>query len=176
MYSIQLLAALGAIVGLLIALRGEGKKLGTAAFGLGIGTVIGCVVGLLLALAVIAPLTPRVETVYGPAKLVSMRSADGISGTFIWGSGSIGNSVSYNFMTVANDGSMVPNSVSASTLVHITEDANLKNTGTWTTTMLESDRNSPLFKWGIGHRDYTRTLRHDFRVPVGTVVQQFNIK
>lgn len=83
MYSIQLLALIGAIVGLFLAIRSEGKKLGAMAFGLGIGTVVGGVVGMILALAVIAPLTPRVETVYGPAKLVSMRSADGISGTFI---------------------------------------------------------------------------------------------
>ena len=61
-------------------------------------------------------------------------------------------------------------------LVHLIEDPELKNTGFWSTTIREADQSSPLYPWAIGTGDRTRTVRQEFRVPVGTVVQQFNIQ
>jgi hypothetical protein len=75
-----------------------------------------------------------------------------------------------------DDGSKVPGSVPANGLVHLIEDPKLKNTGTWSTTISEPDKSSPLYPWSIGAEQRTRTVRQEFRVPVGTVVKQFNIK
>ena len=82
----------------------------------------------------------------------------------------------WNFLQRMDDGSMVPGSVPADGLVHLIEDPELKNTGFWSTTIREADQSSPLYPWAIGTGDRTRTVRQEFRVPVGTVVQQFNIQ
>ncbi len=175
MNTILLCAALGLVIGIIIASCGK-RETGKYIFGAIIGPIVGAVVGLIVALAVIAFMVPMKDVVYGPGKLVAMRSTDGISGTFIWGSGSIGSRTSYNFLQLVEDGSMVPGSVPADGLVHLIEDAELKNTGFWRTTIREADKTSPLYPWAIGANDRSRTVRQEFRVPVGTVVQQFNIQ
>jgi hypothetical protein len=175
MNTIILCAAIGLVVGLIIASRGK-RDTGSYVWSTIFGTTIGAVVGLVAAITVICHMVPMKDVVYGPAKLVAMRSSDGISGTFVWGSGSIGNRTTYNFLQRMEDGSMVPGSVPADGLVHLFEDPELKNTGFWSTTMREADKTSSLYPWALATRDRTRILRQEFRVPVGTVVQQFNIK
>lgn len=175
MYSIYTFAALGLIVGIIGSCIGT-REWGKTFFCTLIGTVIGAVVGLMLGLIVFASLVPKVDVVYGPGTLVAMRSSDGVSGTFVWGSGSFGNSVSYNFLQKMDDGSMSPRSVPADNLVALIEDPELKNIGYWRTTIREADKKSALYKWSIGANDGNRTIRQEFRVPVGTVVQQFSIK
>jgi hypothetical protein len=175
MNSIMLGAALGLLIGLIIASCGKRNSskyiVSTIA-----GTFIGAIVGIFAGLTVICYMVPMKDVVYGPAKLVAMRSSDGISGTFVWGSGSIGNRTTYNFLQRMEDGSMVPGSVPADGLVHLFEDQELKNTGFWSTTIREADKDSPLYPWALATRDRRQTVRQEFRVPVGTVVQQFNIK
>jgi len=175
MNSILLCAAIGLVVGLIIASCGKRER-GKYIFAAIIGPIAGAVVGLFAAITFICYMVPMKDVVYGPAKLVAMRSSDGISGTFVWGSGSIGNRTTYNFLQRMEDGSMVPGSVPANGLVHLIEDPELKNTGFWSTTIREADKTAPLYRWALGTRDRTQTVRQEFRVPVGTVVQQFNIK
>ncbi len=175
MNSIYALAAVGFLVGLLCAKISKGTA-GTYAFGTGIGTVVGGVVGLVVALIVGGAFLPLRDVVYGPATLVSMRSSDGISGSFIWGTGSVNSQLTYHFLQRMEDGSMVPRSVPANEVVHLIEDPEMKNTGFWRTTMSEPDTTHWLYKWSAGSRDRIRTIRQEFRVPVGTVVQQFNVR
>lgn len=176
MYTIITGAVLGIIIGLIVLLRREkpqdkADKVCHLVFGGIIGAVVGVVAALFLSSAV-----AKKDFIYGPAELVAMRNADGISGTFIFGSGGFRNTTNYNFMMKTGDGSMVPGSVTADGYVHISEDPSLKNTGQWTTTYNECDPASPLWNWTIGKSDLKSLIRHDFRVPVGTVVQQFKVQ
>ena len=166
MYTIALCVAIGAIIGSFIA--------GT--FGAIIGTIAGAVVGAIIAALLISYLVPMKDVVSKPIKLVAMRSSDGISGTFIWGSGAMSNRTTYNFMKLVEDGSMVPGWLPANHLVHLIEDSELKNTGSWSTTTREADKTSSLYRWALAASDRNETVRQEFRVPVGTVVQQFSIK
>ncbi len=171
MYTISVLAAIGAVAGLSIGPKGIGGK----AFGIGVGTFIGAVVGVFAGLA-IAAATPRHHVVYGPATMVSMRTTDGVTGTFVWGTGGIHGETSYNFMIKQQDGSITPRSVTADSLVAIIEEESLQGVGYWRTTFNEPDTDSVLYRWGIGHSDYKRIVRQEFRVPVGTVVQTFKVQ
>ena len=175
MNSIMLGAAIGLVIGLIIASLGK-RESGKYLLNTILGTIIGAVVGLFAALTVICYMLPMKDVVYGPAKLVAMRSSDGISGTFVWGSGSIGNRTTYNFLQRMEDGSMVPGSVPADDRVHLIEDPELKDTGFWRTTFVTADTTSPLYNWATFTRDRAYILRQEFRVPVGTVVQQFSIE
>lgn len=132
--------------------------------------------GLIAGLVIGGCFVPKHDVVYGPGTLVAMRSSDGVTGTFIWGSGSISSQTTYNFLQKMDDGSMVPGSVPADRLVHLIEDPDLKNVGYWRTTKREADPASPFYQWSIGAHDGDRVIRQEFRVPVGTVVQQFSIK
>ncbi len=76
-------------------------------------------------------------------------------------------------MQKLSDGSMTPGSVPADSLVRIIEDESLKGTGTWTTTVDEADKKSPLYNWTLFSSDSNKYVRQTFRVPVGTVVQTF---
>ncbi len=175
MNTILLLGALGLAIGIICACIGE-RRLSKFLLGTIIGTAIGGFVGFVVALAVIGEMVPMREVVYGPGTLVAMRSSDGISGTFVWGSGSVNNSISYHFLQKLNDGSMKPGSVYADDIVRLIEDPELKNIGYWRTTKIEADPTSSLYNWGLGTGLRTRVIRQEFRVPVGTVVQQFSIK
>ena len=175
MNTIILCAALGLAIGLLLALIGK-RTASKYTVGAILGSFIGAIVGVLVAALVICYMVPTRDLVYGPAKLVAMRSSDGISGTFVWGTGGIGSRTTYNFLQLTDDGSMVPGSVIANSLVHLTEDPALKNVGYWTTTIREADPTSALYPWATDPSHRRVTLRQDFRVPVGTVVQQFSVK
>lgn len=115
------------------------------------------------------------EVTYGPEKLAAMRSADGMNGAFVWGTGSVSNQVSYNFYIRNPDGSLTPGQVPANNVVRIVEDESLKNEGYWTTTKIEKDRSSLLAPWAIALNDSTRIQKQEFRVPSGTVVQSFRV-
>jgi hypothetical protein len=174
MYTIILLTLLGLARGLTLpSSKGKGP-LYIASSGVGIASALG-LCGMAAAL-MFAQSVPMKDVVYGPAKLVAMRNLDGISGSFIFGSGSINSVNTYNFLQRMQDGSMVPGSVPANGLVHLIEDPELKNTGSWSITISEPDKSSPLYPWSIGAELRSKAVRQEFRVPVGTVVQQFNIK
>lgn len=174
MYTILLIATIGTVLGFFIASNGIGAKL----VGLAAGLFIGCFVGTFVADVVTSNFVPRKEVTYGPATLVSMRTSDGISGAFIWGSGQFGSSSSYNFMMKLDNGNLTPRSVTADSLVQIREDASLTNVGYWRTIKSEPDFNSPLAPWAIGlSKERNKViLRQEFDVPAGTVVQAFKVQ
>lgn len=174
MYSIILGAIIGLIGGVIYFRCNKGDRFDLC-FNTVIGSVIGAVVGLVCSFMV-ASAMPKTEVVYGPAQLVAMRSADGVNGAFIFGTGGFRNSTNYNFLMKNADGSMVPGSVTADGYVHITEVESLKTSGTWTSTYSECDPKSVFYAWAIGVRDQKTLIRQDFRVPVGTVVQQFRVQ
>jgi hypothetical protein len=176
MYTIILFAILGLASGIKRASSSDEKGTSKYITGSCVGTAAGGVIGLVLALMVVGSAVPMKDVVYGPAKLAAMRSQNGISGSFIFGSGSINSDNTYNFLQHMKDGSMVPGSVPANGLVHLIEDPELKNTGSWSITISEPDKSSPLYPWSIGAELRSKAVRQEFRVPVGTVVQQFNIK
>ncbi len=179
MYTLIIGAVVGLIIGIASFFKRSDKKdqfssassiAGNCVLGIFIGAFIGGFVSLVIAKQI------RVQVTSAPTTLVAMRSADGVSGAFIFGTGGLNNGTSYNFMTRSADGSMVPGSLPANGLVHITEVDSLKTTGEWTTTQMECDRKAALYDWAICIKFDTHLLRQDFRVPVGTVVQQFKVQ
>jgi hypothetical protein len=117
---------------------------------------------------------PKRNVVYGPFTLASMRTADGLMGSFILGSGSIESTSTYHFMMQNDDGSLIPKQVAVDGLVHIKEDPALKNVGYWSQTRKEVDRTARVCRWVICESDkWDIVLSNDFRVPVGTVVHNF---
>lgn len=71
---------------------------------------------------------------------------------------------------------MAPGSVYANEVVRLIEDPELKNVGFWQTTTRKPDPSHWLYNWTIFHSDKNRVVRQEFRVPVGSVIQQFNIR
>jgi hypothetical protein len=110
----------------------------------------------------------------GPFDLVAMRSADGIDGNFVWGTGSINGEQLYNVMVKNDDGSLSPFHVRADSTVRIVEDSSLHGEGKWYQTTITHDYSAAMGKWALGEND-ARYL-NKFVVPVGTVVQQFIVK
>ena len=139
------------------------------------GAACGALVGAALAITVMAYLVPNKE-VSQPINLVAMHSTSGLSGTFILGTGSVTSTVKYDFLARNDDGSLVPGSVNATSMVQIIEDSALNNVGTLTTTTMEADDKSPLFNWALGVASRSNLLHRQFRVPAGTVVRQFNLQ
>ena len=134
-----------------------------------LGAFVGAIIG-----SVIGDYAPMHNVNGGLITLVSVRTTDGVHGAFIWGSGTIQNETTYNFMMRNADGSLTPGSLHANSLVHIVEDASLTNVGYWTTVRREAVPNSWQSKWGMA--DDTTTVSEVLRVPAGTVVQSFNVK
>lgn len=88
----------------------------------------------------------RGEAYAAPRRTIAAkRISDGLSGSFVWGSGGFNNQTYYNFLQIMEDGSVVPDSVPATGRVHLTEDLSLKDTGLYTIKMRVVDRTSPLF-------------------------------
>ncbi|QQR56059.1 MAG: hypothetical protein IPG59_13710 [Candidatus Melainabacteria bacterium] len=175
MYTIYVLVLVGLAIGFLIYLKGTRRTFSEFVFNSLMGGFIGCIAGLVIAMLV-SSAVPKTLTSNEPVTLVSMRNQDGLTGSFIFGSGSINSSMSYNFLMKQKDGSMVPGTVLSSEVVHFIEDPELKNIGYWQTTIRRSDPSHWLYKWTIFHSDHNRIARQEFRVPVGSVIQQFNIR
>jgi hypothetical protein len=133
-------------------------------------------VGFLVAFVVVPSFLPYHTIALAPVRLAAMRSSDGLNGTFVLGSGSISSQTTYHFYIRNQDGSVTPETLSASKLVRLVEDASLKGEGFWTTIQQEKDFSSPLAKWAINQNDWTSIVGHEFRVPVGTVVTKFNVE
>lgn len=182
MYTIYLCAFIGLIAGLVYAHRDnlsyppKYRSIGPYFAGAIVGPVIGAIVGAVVALIFVASFVPMRTVTYGPVKLAAMRSADGMNGAFVWGTGSVSNQVSYNFYIRNDDGSLTPGQVPANSVVRIVEEESLKDEGYWTITRTEKDRSSPFAPWSVGLNDSTRILKQEFRVPAGTVVQSFKVQ
>ena len=173
MYTIALLFILGLIFGIVSAKRSPFSHFVIDSLFSGlVGGCAGVIISMLLWLFV-----PSHTVNYGPAQLVAIRSADGLNGAFIWGSGSVSSETYYHFYKRNNDGSMTPVSVEANSLVRVAEDPGLIGKGTWITQTCETDLSSPLAKWALVLRsDRSRVISQNFRVPAGTVVHNFNLQ
>lgn len=155
--------------------RDSGRRRDGAVIGVGSGAGLGAVAGIIIGLVFTSAL-PVHKVASKPVELVAMRSADNLNGAFIWGTGGLGVDQVYHFYKKESDGSMVPGKMWASNKVHIIEDAGLEHTGTWTTISEEVDPSSRFFAWALTPDDRTRIVREEFRVPVGTVRQIFELK
>ncbi|MBS2010672.1 MAG: hypothetical protein JST01_26720 [Cyanobacteria bacterium SZAS TMP-1] len=141
------------------------------------GLMIGVFVGFLLAYMVIPFLVPTHSEVRGPATLAAMRSSDGAGSAFVWarGDASLGET-EYHFFVRNADGSFTPGHIAADSRVRIIEQKDLVNVGYWTSVVEVSDLHSPWANWSIGLSHVSSMVRQEFRVPVGTVVQNFSVK
>jgi hypothetical protein len=132
-----------------------------------------CLVGVIVG-EVIDSHIPGKTTERGPFKLVALRSADGVAGSFVYGSGSINGVAYYRVLVQNDDGSMSPYEVVADSTTRITESHDLQNEGTWTQTVVAKDYSTPLGNWAIG-QDFDKTSNR-FVVPAGSVVQSFSVR
>lgn len=175
MYTIFTCTALGLVLAVILTPK-EKRTAATIepALAICLTAMISFLVGLAIAKFLSAAL-PEKQVVIGPQAIVSMRSAEGQAGTFILGTGRMGSERTYHYLLKAEDGSMVPHSVPANQFVHITEDTSLQNSGTVTVTRIKADRTSFLNNWSVFRHSQDRTVRIDFRVPVGTVAQRFSV-
>lgn len=176
MYSLITFGAVGLIFGLILAAGKKERRFGDFIFGSVIGSVIGALIGMALAVTVCVALVPMKEFTYNSMTMVSMRTQDGVAGSFLLGSGSFSNSSTYHFLVKEADGSVSPRSVPADDRVRITEDPSLTNVGYWQTVKREADKNSLLYMWALGTSDRSRIIRQEFRVPAGALVHQFKVQ
>jgi hypothetical protein len=174
MYSMLALALAGALIGACVGQRLE-KKAIALLIGGAVGTFLGGFVGMFLAL-IVGNWVPMHNVEYGPATLVAVNSSNGMTGTFVWGSGSVNSQTSYNFMKRNDDGSLTPGQIPANDYVRIIEDKDLKDVGYWMSTYREVDTSSALYNWSLAAEDRNKLVKQELRVPAGTVVQGFSIK
>lgn len=160
-------------IGILLAVTAARNDLIAKLLAALLSGLISLLVGTLVA-AMIAAFVPTVD-VEASQKLVAMRSSDSVSGTFIRGTGTI-NGTSYDFMLKLDDGSMALGSVPANSVVRIIEDGSLNGNGYLITTIRKSDSNSMLYGWALFSDVKNIVVRQEFRVPVGTVVQNFKVE
>ena len=168
MYTIYLSVAIGLLIDLVAFSR---NRLIWPAF---YGVFFGAFFGLTIALFA-GNFAPRHEVVDGPTELVAMHSSEGLSGTFVWGSGAVNSVTTYNFLYKNEDGSLTPGQVRADFLVHIIEDADLKGVGYWSEISNDYDHSWYGYNW-VFHLNPAYVVEEQFRVPAGSVVQNINIK
>ena len=111
----------------------------------------------------------------GTFQLVSMRSGDATAGAFVLGSGTIEGQLFYTFYVQNSDGSVSPHRVKADPFTSILEDPALANKGYWTFSRTIKD---DAWQYANFVLDFapSQNYRHQFRVPVGTVIRQFSLR
>lgn len=174
MYTFMLCPALGLVFAIIFASCGtrSSDRYVDSAFG---GLVVGFLCSIVIGGIVLPAMLPMEDVVYGPRSIMPMRNSDGVSGIFVWGSGSIESGANYNFQLRMEDGSMALRSLPANDIVRFIEDPALQDTGFWSTTVSEVDKTSPLYAWAVDNGSKNRIVRQEFRVPVGTVVQPLKV-
>lgn len=165
MYTITLIPAVTLVLSLI----------GTALCGLPIGVAIilsamnalfAVTISMLIGTFVAAYCVPMRLVEYG-GKLVPLRDSNGVLSFVCVSFGPLG---SYHLMQLFDDGRMAPIWVPASETVHLVEDPDLKEFGHWSKTCLEPDTTAESYNWAVGTEG--RTMRHEFRVPIGTIVHR----
>lgn len=169
MYTLMLCPAVGLFFAIIFAscgTRNTDRYVVSALCGLVGGFLCSFAIG-----GIVLPfMLPMKDVVYGPRSLVPMRSSDGVSGIFVWGSGSIESGAKYNFQLRMEDGSMALRSLPVNDIVRFIEDPALQDTGSWSTTVSEVDKTSPLYVWAIDNGSRNRIVRQEFRVDRKSVV------
>ena len=169
MYTLMLCPAIGLVFAIIFASSGSRSRDRYIVSALG-GLVFGFICSILIGGIVLPSMLPMKNVVYGPRSLVPMRSSDGVSGIFVWGTGSR-SAANYSFQLRMEDGSMALRSLPVNDTVRFIQDPALRDTGFWSTTVSEVDQTSALYAWAIDDGSRNRVVRQEFRVPVGTVVQ-----
>ncbi len=181
MYSVLLVATLGFGFGVLTARR-DGKaptiiKYAIVVFCTFFGTFVGCLLAEWM-----GNFVSYHNVEHHNGTLVSMRNTQGLQGTFVIGTfgmsghGELKNTHQYNFLLRMEDGSMVPHSLTADTLVHLFEDEAQEEVGSWSTTYNEPNPASVFYNWAFVYESDRKIVRQDFRLPRGSVVQSFEIR
>lgn len=145
---------------------GDGADLG---LGLFLGAIVGAILGAIVGGYIGTKLPTSAQTDTYP--LAAMRQYDGVSGVFVWGSGSVSTGQSYAVMTVQSDGSFKPWSTPAGADITIREMPELHNEGRMIIRYTKTDESSALASWGLYTKSYGYT--YEFDVPAGSVVHQF---
>ena len=172
MYTMLILAVVGAVVGgVLFYIFAEDRSFFCGAVFL--GAIIGLVVGAFAAL-IIADWVPTKETTQ-VRTLSSIHSSTALEGTFIFGTGSVSSPVIYRFLVVNEDGSLTPQEIYGSDVLHFVEDPQLVDKGFWKTTVRSKNSSVPLAKWAILGDNEEVLVREEFDVPAHSVVHDFKI-
>lgn len=104
-------------------------------------------------------------------QLVALRSADSLTGSFVFASGSLDYSLLYIYYTKESDGGVIAHQVKASNVdcIRIYEedrtDGVLRKTGLFPV--------DPKEKW---RESYPQEVYYEFHVPKGTVIRQFLVE
>lgn len=173
MYSFVLVGVLTAAIALWLCLRCKlqaNQKLAILLAVIGFTGLGGH--GLGLVFGSFAPL--EYELVKG-TPLVAMRTAEGATGTFVFGSGRIEHEMIYMVYARNANGSFTPHRITADKQVMIFQNPALVNEGTWQTHRPVVDKTWFLSGFAI-IRDSERSHVHHLIVPTGTVVQQFSAR
>ncbi len=122
----------------------------------------------------IGALTPRYWIEQDTWKLVNMRTTEGTFGTFVLGTGSVGEETVYRVLIVNQNGSVSPFSVRATASnTTILEQENQVNEGRLTVSVY--DAHPLLGPWGLtGGRE--KLYRYEFIVPKGSVRNEFSVQ
>jgi hypothetical protein len=118
---------------------------------------------------------PNHDVVSNPATLVSLRSQGTQTGTFIFGTSSLNDKIEYHIM-IKNGETLIPYSVPSDENVVFVEDPALTNVGYWRTTKRMVNTKHWFYNWTIFHSTDFVIVRQEFRVPVGTISQKFDVK
>lgn len=137
-----------------------------------ISGALGCVVGSVVAIGINTTLA-RSEITEQVTNLVSMRTTEGLSGSFILGGGGVNSRTVYKFLKKNDDGSFTPGEISANYLVRIYEEESLHDSGYKQTVYSVIDDASPWANWALTSK---RIVRHEFHVPKGSVRQGFSVE
>lgn len=148
-------------------------------FSAGVGALGGLMIGTLISISVDLHI-PMIKDKTLPTSIVAMRTKDGLSGSFVYGCGSLQGASKYTFLVKNSDGGIHPDFVWANDNVTIIEDPKLKDRGEFITLYQYPDRSHPLFYFSHCSTKTTEerleTTGYIFRVPVGSVVHQFSVE
>jgi hypothetical protein len=169
MYSFITLTALGLLVGgaTYLRTRSPGAIIG--------GGLVGLVAGFVMS-ALLCGFTPYRWTETGTWKLRSMNTIDGVSGTFVWGTGSLRSETAYRVLIVNDNGSVSPLTIAATVNnTEIFEQDTLTNEGEVTIYRYMRDRSWWGNGWALEKSD-TDWYSYKITVPKGSVRNEFTVQ
>lgn len=120
----------------------------------------------------LAPVEFRLESSHS---LVSIRNAKVTTDIFVFGSGTIGEGMTYLVQVLHDDGSSTPVCLPDGQNVTITEDPNLSNQGTWKTYRKTVDNTWWLSGFAIASNRPADVL-HELQVPPGSIAKEISFR
>jgi hypothetical protein len=134
---------------------------------------VGGVIGVLMGGVIASCLGSVYQTAESPLpkeELISMRSSEGLTGSFVFGTGSIQDTSSFKFYVKNANGSFSKKSLAADDKVQIFEDQP-EGVG-YRQTFVSVCENVRYPHWVVCEQ---HTIRHELHVPKGSVVQSFTV-